>query len=189
MKLKSTRISTWHHGLKVGLITLALSLLLGFCSGHVVRTVPFFLAFLVLLAIIGLGILFDVMGVAVTVADEPSLHAMAAKRILGAREAVRLRRQAPAISNLCNDLVGDIAGTLSGAVGATIVFGLAKHYPIKEEWASLAIVALVSAVTVGGKAVGKHFSLWHANIITLKMGRVLWLVERICGREVLKKKR
>lgn len=186
MKPKDTEASAWYRGLKVGAVTLGLSLLLGFVSGYVVRVVPFFLAFFVLLAIIGLGILFDVMGVAVTVAEEPPLHAMAAKKVPGARQAIRLIRQAPEVSNFCNDMIGDMAGTLSGATGAIIVFNLVKRYPLlKEEYTSLVIVAFISALTVGGKAVSKYFSLRNANSITLKMGRVLFVVERILGRELL----
>lgn len=186
MKPKDTEVDAWRHGFKVGALTLGLSLLLGFCSGYMVRAVPFFLAFLVLLTIVGLGILFDVMGVAVTVADEPPLHAMAAKKVPGARQAIRLLRQAPAVSNFCNDMVGDMAGTLSGATGAIIVFSLVKRYPaLKEEWVALVVVAFISALTVGGKAVSKHFSLQRANAITLQMGRVLFLAERIRGRELL----
>jgi len=176
----------WRHGFRVGAFTLGLSLLLGSVSGYVVRAVPFFLAFLVLLAIVGLGILFDVMGVAVTVAEEPPLHAMAAKKVLGSRQAVRLLRHAPEVSNFCNDVVGDMAGTLSGAIGATIVFSLVRRYPmLKEEWVTLMVVAFISAVTVGGKAVSKHYSIKRANAITLKMGYALLVAERIIGQELL----
>ncbi|MGI6128581.1 MAG: hypothetical protein ACOYEO_00630 [bacterium] len=188
MRPKPSLTAAWRSGLRSGSLTMGLSLLLGVSSGYVVRVVPLFLAFLVLFAIILLGILFDIMGVAVTVAEEPPLHAMAAKRLPGARQAVRLLRQAPAVSNFCNDLVGDMAGTLSGATGATIVFSLAKRYPnLREEWLSLLVIALISALTVGGKAISKHFSIQQANDITLKMGRALFLVEKIIGRELLAK--
>ena len=61
-----------------------------------------------------------------------------------------------------------------------------KRYPaLKEEWVALVVVAFISALTVGGKAVSKHFSLQRANAITLQMGRVLFLAERIRGRELL----
>jgi uncharacterized membrane protein (Fun14 family) len=186
VKPKPSAADAWRHGFRVGSLTLGLSLLLGFSSGYVVRVVPLFLAFLVLFAIILLGVLFDIMGVAVTVADEPPLHAMAAKKIPGARQAVRLLRQAPAVSNFCNDMVGDMAGTLSGATGATIVFSLAKRYPeLKEEWLALIVVAFISALTVGGKAISKHVSIQQANAIILKMGRGLFLMENIIGRELL----
>lgn len=186
MKPKDTEADAWRYGFKVGAVTLGLSLLLGFFSGYVVRTVPFFLAFLVLLAIVALGILFDIMGVAVTVAEDAPFHAMAAKKVPGARQAIRLLRQAPVVSNFCNDMVGDMAGTLSGATGAIIVFSLVRRYTLlKEEYVSLMVVALISALTVGGKAVSKHFSLQQANAITLKMGRVMLVVERVLGREIL----
>ncbi|HHY92760.1 MAG TPA: hypothetical protein GX511_05415 [Firmicutes bacterium] len=139
-----------------------------------------------LLAIITLGIVFDIMGVAVTAAEEPPLHAMSAKRIPGARQAVRLLRHAPAVSNFCNDVIGDIAGTLSGATGATVVFYLVKRYPLlHEDVVSLLMVALISALTVGGKAVSKHFSIAKANWIAFQMGKVFAVLEGMLQRELL----
>lgn len=179
-------MAAWRRGLRSSFVTLGLSLFLGILTSYVVRLVPLFLAFLVLFAIIMLGILFDIMGVAVTVAEEPPLHAMAAKKVRGARQAVRLQRQSPTVSNFCNDLVGDMAGTLAGATGATIVFNVIKRYPwLKQEWLSLFVVALVSSITVGAKAVGKYLSIRRANEITLKMGCWLSFAEKILGRELL----
>jgi hypothetical protein len=186
VKASGSGSGVWRHGLKVALLTFCLSLLLGLFSSVVVRRVPLFLAFLVLLAIIALGIVFDIMGVAVTAAEEPPLHAMSAKRTPGARQAIRLLRRAPAVSNFCNDVVGDIAGTLSGATGATIVFYLIRRYPfLQEDVVSLIMIATVSALTVGGKAVSKHFSIAKAGWITFQMGKVFAFWERILGRELL----
>lgn len=186
VKASSSNSDIWKHGGKVALLTFILSLFLGIASGVLVRRVPFFLALLILLGIIALGIAFDILGVAVTAAEEPPFHAMAAKRIPGARQAVRLLRQAPAVSNFCNDVVGDIAGTLSGATGATIVFYLVQRYPfLREDVISLLVVALISALTVGGKAVSKHYSIRQANWITFQAGKVFAFVERILKRELL----
>ncbi len=55
-------------------------------------------------------------------------------------------------------MVGDMAGTLSGATGAIIVFSLVKRYPaLKEEWVALVVVAFISALTVGGKGCEQAF--------------------------------
>ena len=51
-------------------------------------------AFLILLAIVLVGIVFDVIGVAVTSADEKPFHSMAARKVPGAREAISLLRGA-----------------------------------------------------------------------------------------------
>ena len=71
-------------------------------------------AFGVLVCFIGLGIVFDIIGVAVTAADERPFHSMAAHKTPGAREALGLIRRANKVSSFCNDVVGDICGIISG---------------------------------------------------------------------------
>ncbi|MGI6604273.1 MAG: hypothetical protein ACOX2S_04285 [bacterium] len=187
MKDSDSKLAVWRNGFRVALLTFGLSLVIGSLSTVVVRAVPLFLAFIVLLAIIALGIIFDIMGVAVTAAQEPPLHAMSAKRVPGAKQAIRLIRNAPGVSNFCNDVIGDIAGTISGATGATIVFYLSRQYPfLREDLLSLVLIAVVSALTVGGKAIGKHYSINEATRITFQMGKVFAFLERIHRTELLK---
>lgn len=71
-------------------------------------------AALVLAVFIGLGILFDIIGVAVTAADPRPFHSMAAHKEPGAKEALVLLRNAGRVSSVCNDVVGDICGIVSG---------------------------------------------------------------------------
>lgn len=51
-------------------------------------------AFIVLIAIIFIGILFDIIGVAVTVTDEKPFHSMAASKVKGAKSSLMLIRNA-----------------------------------------------------------------------------------------------
>lgn len=71
-------------------------------------------AFFILLVIVLIGILFDIIGVAVTAADVKPFHSMAAHRVPGAQEALKLLRNAEKVSSFCNDVVGDICGIISG---------------------------------------------------------------------------
>ena len=115
-------------------------------------------AFCILLAIVLIGVVFDVIGVAVTAADTKPFHAMAAHRVSGAREALNLLRKADRVSSFCNDVIGDICGVISGAASASIA---ALAIAGKGETAALEILlaALVSGLTVGGKAAGKHLAI------------------------------
>ena len=72
-------------------------------------------AFLILLLIVLIGIIFDIIGVAVTSADEKPFHSMASRKVPGAMESIRLLRNAERVSSICNDVVGDICGVVSGA--------------------------------------------------------------------------
>ena len=72
----------------------------------------------------------------------------------------RLLRNANRVSSFCNDVIGDICGVISGSAAAVIaaraVLGMEST---KATIVTLGMSALVAAVTVGGKAVGKTFAM------------------------------
>ena len=112
--------------------TFCITLIVSFISENLIKNINVVFAFLILIIIIFIGILFDIIGVAVTAADEPPFHAMSANKQKGSKEAVILIRNADIVSNFCNDVIGDIAGTLSGAAGATLVYRILRFYDIKN---------------------------------------------------------
>ena len=166
----------------VSLTTFALAVVVSLLSGSVLRGTTIILATVVLAAIVLVGIVSDVIGLAVAKADPAPLNAMAAKRTPGARQALRLVRNAPRVATVFNDLVGDISGTVSGAAGAAIVFRVAVERPGFDEavWA-VVMVGVIAAVTVGGKAIGKTIALDGAERITFQMGKVFWWLEERLG--------
>src|SRR5690606_13900062 len=88
-------------------------------------------------------------------------------------------RNAGAVTSFCNDVVGDVAGTLSGAVGAAIVFRLASGgIDLADGVLSVLVISLTSAVTVGGKASLKSLAISRAAHIVFLAGRLLRLLER-----------
>ncbi|MHB1652205.1 MAG: hypothetical protein ACYCVD_06965 [Desulfitobacteriaceae bacterium] len=141
-------------------------------------------AWLFLLVIILIHIIFDVIGIAATAATEVPHHARAANRVYGAKQAVALVRNADLVANFANDIVGDVTGTLSGAMAASIVIDAIRYYPrlaMGEVWVNTGMLALVASVTVTGKALGKSFAMHEANEIMATVGRILATIERITG--------
>lgn len=135
-----------------------------------------------LLLVIAINILFDMIGTAATAAVEPPFHAMAADRVFGAKTAVRLLRNADRVANIANDLVGDVAGTLGGALAASIVFVLAREtQSTSEAIIEMLVVASVAAVTVAGKSISKWYSVAKANEIIFATSRVLARIESWTG--------
>lgn len=131
-------------------------------------------AFLILLAIILIGIIFDVIGVAVTSADEKPFHSMAARKVPGAQEAIRLLRNAERVSSICNDVIGDICGVVSGSASATIAAQVLQNLDFSwPQMVSLLMSALVAGLTVGGKAIGKTFAVNSCTTIVHTVGRVI----------------
>ena len=74
--------------LRVFFIAVILSALLSFFSSTALDGAGYVVACLVLIAFIALGIVFDMIGVAVTAADPKPFHSMAAHKEKGGKEAV-----------------------------------------------------------------------------------------------------
>ena len=145
-------------------------------------------AFLILLAIILIGILFDVIGVAVTSADEKPFHSMAARKVPGGLEAIRLLRNAERVSSICNDVIGDICGVVSGSASATIAAQALLNFD--ASWTNilpLLMSALVAGLTVGGKAIGKTFAINSCTQIVSGVGSVIYFLGHI--GELFRKKK
>lgn len=158
MKEKSKKQNSnksWVIG--VAITTFILSLLFSFISNTTVSKLNLLSGFIVLVLVILIGIIFDLIGVSVTVANEEDFHAQASKKIKGAKTSIKLIRNSAKVSNFCADVIGDICGVLSGAISIMIAFKLTSYYGMNE---SLQFIcsALVASITVGGKAITKELA-------------------------------
>lgn len=148
------------------------------------------LSFVILLVIIFIGVLFDTLGTAVTAAYETPFHAMASNRVLGAQQGVMLLRNADRVANIANDVIGDIAGTVSGALGISIVARIVMENPGMDTFIlNVLITASVASMTISGKALGKRFALKHANSIIFFVGKTIARMEKLMGRDPFRKNR
>ena len=137
-------------------------------------------AFFILLVIVLIGILFDIIGVAVTAADVKPFHSMAAHRVPGAQEALKLLRNAEKVSSFCNDVVGDICGIISGTASASIVLLiLANRQSVgtRAQLLEIGMAAVVSGLTVGGKAVGITFAMTKSTSIVHCASKVIYYIK------------
>jgi len=144
-----------------------------------------YLAFLLLVAVILVGIIFDTIGTAVAVADPTPFHSRAACHVAGAEQSLGLLNKADKVANFCADVVGDICGTLSGSIGASIVLTLAfSAEGGVMAWLPAALMAgLVAALTVGGKAYSKSYSIRESDKIVFAVGRIIYLFESIFDKD------
>ena len=130
-------------------------------------------AFFILAGFVLLGILFDIFGVATTTADEKPFNAMSSKRVKGAKEALWLVKNAEKVSSVCNDVIGDICGIMSGSTAAVIIASLPVSNDSNTFFVSLLITGLVAGVTVGGKAFGKGFAIRNSNDIVFFLAKTI----------------
>jgi CBS domain containing-hemolysin-like protein len=146
------------------LLSFVISAVFSVAMGEVTANANILVAVLLLLFFIALGILFDVVGLAVATADASPFHSMAARRLRAGKKGVWLIANSDKVSSVCNDIVGDICGVVTGAAGAAIV---AKLFADGAMWYSLAVTSLISALTVGGKAACKSFAMKHSDSIVM----------------------
>jgi hypothetical protein len=135
------------------------------------------------LSVVGLGVISDGLGVASARAKEGPLLSMASRRIIGAREALWFVRNAAKVSSVCNDVLGDVAATISGALAVAVSFSVQAAYPdISWLLATSAAVGVASALSVGGKALFKPVALKYAESMILFLGRARYYVNRAFRR-------
>lgn len=162
--------------LTIFLLTVVISALFSFLSSTIMDGASIAVAFVVLFVIVAIGIVFDMIGVAVTAADEKPFHSMAAKKTRGAREALRLLRSADRVSSICNDVVGDICGVISGSASAAIAVK-ALSGGTSATLITLLMSALVAGLTVGGKACGKSFAMTQATNIVHMAATIIYYIK------------
>ena len=172
---KKERNKTIRWVVTIFFITILVSGTISFTSDLIMANSTMLVAFIILLAIILIGIIFDVIGVAVTSADEKPFHSMAARKVPGAQESIRLLRNAERVSSICNDVVGDICGVVSGSASATIAAQVLNNFEMSlESVVPLVMSALVAGLTVGGKAIGKTFAMNSCTAIVHGVGKIVW---------------
>ena len=184
---KKERSRTIRWVVTVFLVTLVVSGMISLISDEVMASSGLLAAFAILLGIVFLGIIFDIIGMAVATASEKPFHSMAARKVPGAQEAIRLLRNAERVSSICNDVVGDICGVVSGSASATIAALILTH--VDTVWpraVSLGMSALVAGLTVGGKAIGKTIAVNSCTQIVHLVGRFLYTLNRLKKKKTLR---
>ena len=86
--------STLKWFIQVFTMTFILSIIFSYISTNGVSNLSLIPACLILVLVIATGILFDIIGVAVTVANEEEFHAKATKKVKGSKSSIKLIKNA-----------------------------------------------------------------------------------------------
>lgn len=176
--------------MSVFLSTILISALVTLCSNLIFENSGLWIAFLVLLLIVVIGIVFDMIGVAVTAADETPFHSMASRRIPEATEAIHLLRNAAKVGSVCNDVIGDICGVVSGSAAAVISANVIAATGLSwSTGVSVLLSALVAGLTVGGKAAGKSVAIRNSTKIVKLTAKVLHTLKSVPRKLFRRKKK
>ncbi|WP_100404748.1 hypothetical protein [Bacillus solitudinis] len=171
-----------HWSLGIAVITLVLAAIFSVFSTFLLSGVTWAVGMGIVFIIVFIGVFFDTIGVAATAANEKPFHAMASERLIGAKHAVLITRNADKFANFCNDVIGDISGIVSGTASAYVVLQLSIELgygetSIQQFAISILFTSVVAALTVSGKSIGKTMAIHYATPIIYQVGRLLYLLE------------
>lgn len=165
--------------LQITILAFFISFGFSFTSETIIPNVNIIIGILLVIAFIILGVLFDMVGVAVTAADEKPFHSMNSRRVRGADIAVKFKKNASKVASFCNDVIGDICGVVSGSAGAIIALSLSRILRVDQFLITLIITSFIAAFTIGGKAIGKSYAMNKCNIILYQFAKFISYFYRV----------
>ncbi len=157
----------------VTILAFVISILMTLFSKVTLENVSLVIAILITLFFILLGIVFDIIGVAVTSGDEVAFHSMSARKVRGGKIGVKLLKNMDKVSSVCCDVIGDVCGIISGTSGVVIVGLIIKLTDFNELLISLIVTGIISSLTIGGKALGKSFAINKSKEIVTIVSKTL----------------
>ena len=161
----------------VSLLSFFLSIIFSFITTMTVNNLPIPIAIICLLLVIAIGIMFDMIAMAVTVAEEKDFHAKASRKIDGAQTSIKLIRNSSKVSSVCADVIGDVCGILSGGIATIISLKITQQYNLKFDL-QVVISAVVASLTIGGKANFKLTAQRYSTQIVDKFTKVLHIFKK-----------
>ena len=176
--IKNKRLVDTKWILTVTVVAFIISILFSFFSEGITSNTNSIVATLIIFVFIGLGIIFDMVGIAITVADIKTFNSMATKQVKGARLAVRLIQNNEKASSFCNDVIGDICGIVSGSAGVALASILSSTYNTDIFLVTLIITAIIASLTIGGKAIGKATAINKSTSILYSFSKIVSIFYR-----------
>ena len=172
MQEKNKKESKLKWPIQAFFLTFILSGIVSFVSNNGIERLNLISSIVILIVVVLIGIIFDIVGIAVTVAPEEDFHAKATKKADGAKSSLSLIKNASKVANICADVIGDICGVVSGAISAMISIKIANTYNVSSN-IQFIVSALVASITVSGKAFGKEIARKYSTKIVYFVGKII----------------
>lgn len=139
----------------------------------VIPKINIYFGVVIILVFIFISIIFDMIGVAITAAEERPFHSMASKKVKGASHSVKFLKNSDKLASICNDVIGDVCGVVSGSAGVLVANTLADILNKDVSIVVLITTAVIASLTITGKAIGKSIAINNSESITFTVGKVV----------------
>ena len=176
-KVHFKKMRLWYF--EVFVFSLVLCAFFGVISEIMLSHTNILLAVILILCLVGVSVLFDMIGVAVTASDIKPFLSKTYSNDKNVNIAIRLIKNADRVNSICADVVGDVCSILSGAGGATICVIIVSSSPdVNSFVVSIMLSSLIASINVLGKALGKTYAMINSHKIVLKVSKFLGLFVR-----------
>ncbi len=173
-KEKKQKNKYWVWPTIVFVMAILISLAFSMLSEWALSSAGIAVAVVVIVVFIVISIIFDMLGLAVASCNVEDFHAMASRKVKGSKQALALVKNADKVSSVCNDVIGDVCGILSGAAGAALLTNIALNANgFLTIFVSSLVAAIIAGFTIGGKAMFKRVAITHATGITLAFAKFI----------------
>ena len=162
----------------VTILAFFISLIMSIISSIALNEVSLTIAILITLFFVIIGIIFDIIGVSATCGDITVFNSMSARKIKEGKVGVFLIKNNSKVSSICCDVVGDICGVVSGATGTIIVLIVAASTNISPLLVTGIVYAIISSLTIGGKAIGKELAIKESTKIITIVSKIIGVFKR-----------
>ena len=158
--------------------TFILSILFSYITNFISLHTNIIITCFLIIIVIVIGILFDMLGASSLTSKESTFHAMNSKKIKGAKEAIKIIKNNVKVSSICNDIIGDICGIISGGLGAVLAINIVNRFSANITLTTIVISALISSLTIGGKAICKTIAIRKADKIVFEVSKIITFFKR-----------
>lgn len=160
------------------ILSFVLSILMSLGSNMVIPKINIYVGIAIIILFIAISIVFDMIGVAITAAEERPFHSMASKRVKGSTHSVKLLKNSDKLASICNDVIGDVCGVVSGSAGVLVANTLADMMNKDVAIVVLITTAVIASLTITGKALGKSIAIKNSGKITFRVGKVVSIFKK-----------
>ena len=159
--------------IKIIIASFIISFIFSLSSEIIMPKVNLITSIIILTIFILIGIIFDMIGVAITTCDIKPFHSMNAKKISYAKTAIKLLNNSAKVSSFCNDVIGDICGIISGSAGVIISANISTKLNTNMLSTTLITTSIIAAITIGGKSIGKETALKNNTSIIKIFSKII----------------
>lgn len=177
---KKKKESKWAWPVKILVIALFLSLGISVASEFALSNAGIAVSAVIILLLWVFGVVSDMIGVAAASASIEPFNAMSSRKVRGAKEGRMLVKNAEKVSSICNDVVGDICGIISGAAGSVISVKIITESMGNSVQILIAasVSAVIAGLTIFGKAAMKKVAMDNSTKVILTVGKILSIFTR-----------